>query len=33
MDMTILIAFAIGTTLPCLLLWVADQRARSGARS
>jgi hypothetical protein len=28
MDMTILIAAAVGTTLPCILLWAADQRAR-----
>ena len=27
MDMTILIAAAVGTTLPCIALWVADQRA------
>jgi hypothetical protein len=26
MDMTILLAAAVGTTLPCVLLWVADQR-------
>jgi len=28
MDMTILIAAAAGTTLPCVLLWLADQRDR-----
>jgi hypothetical protein len=28
MDMTILIAAAVGTTLPCILLWFADQRPR-----
>jgi hypothetical protein len=32
MDMTILIAAAAGTTLPCILLWVADQRDRLGRR-
>jgi hypothetical protein len=32
MDMTILIAFAIATTLPCILLWLADQRERLGGR-
>jgi hypothetical protein len=32
MDMTILIACAIGTTLPCVLLWVADQRDRMRGR-
>jgi hypothetical protein len=28
MDLTILIAAALGTTLPCVLLWVADARDR-----
>jgi hypothetical protein len=32
MDMTILIAAAIGTTLPCLLLWAMDQRDRLRSR-
>jgi hypothetical protein len=30
MDMTILIASAIGTTLPCVVLWLSDQRNRPG---
>jgi hypothetical protein len=33
MDMTILTAFAVGTTLPCILLWVADQRDRLRGRT
>jgi len=33
MDMTILIASAIGTTLPCIALWVADQRDRLRERT
>jgi hypothetical protein len=32
MDMTILIASAIGTTFPCVLLWIADQRDRMRAQ-
>jgi hypothetical protein len=28
MDFTILIAIAIGATLPCIILWVADERDR-----
>jgi hypothetical protein len=28
MDMTILIAAAAGSTLPCIVLWLADQRKR-----
>jgi hypothetical protein len=28
MNMTILIASGIGMIAPCILLWVADQRAR-----
>jgi hypothetical protein len=28
MNMTILIASAVGTTVPCVLLWAADQRDR-----
>ena len=32
MDMTILIAAAIGTTVPCVALWVADQRYRLRSR-
>jgi hypothetical protein len=28
MNMTILIVSAVGMTVPCVLLWVADQRKR-----
>jgi hypothetical protein len=28
MTMTILILAAVGTTVPCVVLWVADQRKR-----
>jgi hypothetical protein len=28
MDLTILIAFGLGTTLPCIGLWLADARDR-----
>jgi hypothetical protein len=28
MDMTILIAAAVAATIPCIGLWIADQRAR-----
>jgi len=28
MSLTRLILFALGTTLPCIGLWVADERAR-----
>jgi hypothetical protein len=33
MDMTILIAAAIATTLPCVALWLADQRDRMRGRA
>jgi hypothetical protein len=32
MDMTILITAAAGTTLPCVLLWAAEQRERLRSR-
>jgi hypothetical protein len=28
MNMTILVLAAVGTTIPCIVLWVADQRDR-----
>jgi hypothetical protein len=31
MDLLILIAFGLGTTLPCIALWVADARDRRAA--
>jgi hypothetical protein len=33
MNLTILFAFAVATTAPCVLLWAADQRDRAGDRS
>jgi hypothetical protein len=32
MDMTILIAAAVATTLPCVVLWAVDQRDRLRGR-
>jgi hypothetical protein len=32
MNMTILIACAIGSTAPCIGLWLADERARRRSR-
>jgi hypothetical protein len=32
MDIGILIAAAVGTTAPCIGLWIADQRARLRGR-
>jgi hypothetical protein len=29
MSLTLLIAFALATTLPCIALWIADQRDRA----
>jgi hypothetical protein len=31
MSLTLLIAFALGTTTPCIALWAADQRDRLSA--
>jgi hypothetical protein len=31
MDLLILLAFGLGTTLPCIGLWVADARDRRAA--
>jgi hypothetical protein len=31
MSLTLLIAFAVATTLPCISLWSADQRDRLAA--
>ena len=33
MNLTILIACAIGTTLPCIVAWAVDQRDRLRANS
>jgi hypothetical protein len=32
MSLTLLIAFALATTAPCIALWTADQRDRLAAR-
>jgi hypothetical protein len=31
MSLILLIAFAVGTTLPCIALWIADTRDRHAA--
>jgi len=33
MDMTILLLAAVGTTLPLIVLWIADQRDRRRSRA
>jgi hypothetical protein len=33
MNMTILIASGVGMTLPCVLLWLSEQRARMRPQS
>jgi hypothetical protein len=33
MSLLLLIVFALATTLPCIALWMADERDRNSARS